>query len=234
MQKKMKEELKKLMKIYKEYPFFLAVKLLEKLDTKNIELDWIIKNFDENLNFLFEKNNSIFSKKDKEILLLYYKDNLTIYEIADKFKVSFDSINKSLTQIIKKLQYPSILKYLVYGKNVEEKIDDLRTNKQYYVDNYERINSGMSNEEIEQLIVEDCKMNNGLWEERKIESSNLPLKIVNILKRNNINYAKDLIGYTKEDILNFKNLTEEDYNSLIDRLKTKELSEGFKEWLGDK
>ena len=221
-------------KIKREYPFDLVTEIMRG-KFEDIELDWIVENFDENINFLFEKNKSIFSDHEKEILFSYYKEGKSIAEIAKELDRSSEIIKRTLTKTVVKLRYPGIIKYIIYGKDVEEKIKDLRKNKKYYVENYNRILANMSEEDIDKLIIEDCKMNDK-FEENPIEYLDLPLDCYNILKGNGINYIKHLIAYKKEDLMGFKNFTETDYSNLIEAINNniELLPEEFKAWVSEK
>lgn len=206
----------------KEYPFDLIVKIADNYD--DIDIDWVAKNFDENLNYLFEQNKSVFSKSEYEVLLAYYKDGLSIEEIAKNYCTSTLLIRQMLNKTTMKLQYPSLSKYILYGKDVEEKLNNLRKNKEYYLDNYERINDSMNEEDVEKLIIDDCKKNHDQSViDKKLEYLNLPINIFNILKRNRIDYIVDLLPYKRADLMKLKNMTEE-YCNIIEK-KLNELSD---------
>ena len=64
--------------------------------------------YDEVLKFI--ETTNILSKKQKEYLLVYIKQNLTLQEIADMFNVSKQAVGYSINQASKRLQKAEFIK----------------------------------------------------------------------------------------------------------------------------
>lgn len=63
------------------------------------------------------------------------------------------------------------------------------------------------------------KKGKDLYLESEIEELNLKVKPFNWLKRNGVNYIKDLVNLEKSDFMNFNNFDEAVYKKVIKNLK---------------
>lgn len=222
----------------REYPFDLLNDITNVYNKD--DLDWILEHFDENINYLFERNKNIFNEREINILFAIYKDGLSLKAAAEKFELTSERIKQILTKTQRKLKHPSLIKYLVNGKEIEEKVNNLRNNKLYYLDSFEKITNEMSKEEINELVEKDINTEiNGIdIEFLEIEKLDLSTRIINALKRADINYVRDLMKLTKEGILEIENISTKSLEEIISVINNhkdidKEINSYVKSWINE-
>ena len=187
--------------------------------------------FNESVDYVVSKYPMFFDELDGKIMKVKFGSDTFKYdeEVAKELCMSITACKARITAILRKFRnHPEVGCSLFYGGSIEAMYEKLKYNKKYYLENYERIRAEMKPEEIEQLIKDD------IIEEDKtkglIDIYDFPVRVYNILRRNDIETTVDLISHTKEEIKALKNLKEVDYNLLIKKLesypnKCKELSD---------
>ena len=79
------------------------------------------------LNVLYDYYGELLTDKQKEYFEDYYRENLTLQEIAENNNVSRNAIHKQIKEVGNKLYfYENILKIYKKNKGIEECIDKIK------------------------------------------------------------------------------------------------------------
>ena len=79
------------------------------------------------LNILYDYYGELLTDKQKEYVEDYYRENLTLQEIAENNNVSRNAIHKQIKEVGNKLYfYENILKIYKKNKGIEECIDKIK------------------------------------------------------------------------------------------------------------
>ena len=82
------------------------------------------------INELYDLYGSLLTKKQQEIIELYYCDDLSLSEISEQLEVSRNAIHDCLKKGIKQLEnYEKNLKLYQKGKELDEFFNELKTKK---------------------------------------------------------------------------------------------------------
>lgn len=191
-----------------DYPHDLLDEILrtyyysEKINrySRSFIVDWniIIKNFDANWEYL----KKTLTPREERVIDAYYKEGLTLGEIAKEFDVTRARIQQIQSKAIRRLSLPTKVNMLIQNVEKLSERDSLKT-------------------EIEQEILylqkELWKIKNTpevFFEENKerlkididIEELDLSVRSFNCLKRAGIYTVRDLIQKTEEELLKVRNL----------------------------
>ena len=161
----------------------------------------------------FEQNKAIFKDRDIKILKDYFLNNNTKKEIANKYTISVVAVDQILSKMLYKLRQPGILKYIIYGEEVQGRIEDMIENKKYFLDSLNRITGEMSKEEID-LIVQNSYAEGP----QQLENLDLSVKLINALYHSGINSINDLKDKSIEDLMELGSFTKAECEIIIEAI----------------
>ncbi len=193
--------------------------------------------FVKDLTFYYNKSEVLYlfeyfvykylSKEESEIFHLYYRDNLTIKKICEKYKITNNRFATIKKQVLSKLENSPFPFILMHGfAAYEMKLEDTGSKKGYekgykngYNDGYKDGHSGLEKEKNFSLRQGKSELKN-LNDFPHIVLEDLPIttRAYNCLHRYGLKTLRDVAVISPEELINIRNLGSVSYLEVTELL----------------
>lgn len=159
-----------------------------------------------------------FSERDRRIIYARFRDLKTFEEIAENENDSRERVRQILAAIIKKLNHPIRLDYLIYGVKGMEAVAVQKS----VISRLEAALRGICEiaEKLGNAPVDDIKAVAEICEsaitEKRIDELDLSVRCYNCLKRANYDTLGDVCSRTREEIFRIRNLGQKAFEELVE------------------
>lgn len=198
-----------------EYPENIIMELISDIHDK-LDLNYIITNFDSNLDFFVKENPEYFSERDLAIIRLFYKENLTYQECGNQLGITKQRVEQLMILIMEKLKCSYVSDYYLLGPEwIKERDAYFERRKQEFINNvdvtfnlYKELSD--KNRDNKPLLI-----SKNLTVELSITKLKLEKNIERRLIQGNITTLNELLKLRIADIKKRTHLT----NASIDKIK---------------
>ena len=212
-----------------EYPENICRDLKITIDNYPDLYDDIVESFDKRFNEL-----NIYTNREMMIFNLRYKNYYTLGQIANEIGISTERVRQILAKAVRKLMKPNVFNRLVEHETKLEMLNAEETS---------RIRSELKKEmslEVAMDIVaekfgfeskealEECLNNGGRFGNDKLDMTidelDLTVRSYNCLKRRRVNTVGELVEYTLEDLMGFRNMGRKSIREVVEKVHNLGLS----------
>ena len=212
-----------------EYPENICRDLKITIDNYPDLYDDIVESFDKRFNEL-----NVYTDREMMIFNLRYKNYYTLGQIANEIGISKERVRQILAKAVRKLMKPNVFNRLVEHETKLEMLNAEETS---------RIRAELKKEmslEVAMDIVaekfgfeskealEECLNNGGRFGNDKldmpIEELDLTVRSYNCLKRRRVNTVGELVEYTLEDLMRFRNMGRKSIREVVEKVHNLGLS----------
>ena len=206
-----------------EYPKNLILDIANSHRTATpgyLDVDYAIKNFDVNWEFLIEREPDLLTERVQLILNLYYKDKKTLVEIGKIIGVTGTRIKQILEKTILMLARSRYICYIFLGKDDILKANTLKDEyiellEMYIIKNNE-IRRRLRKLDTVKTVDEYVKEANVF--DQSIDNLGLNVRVWNILRNAGILSIGDLVDYTRSELESIKSLGRKGIIEIIEQL----------------
>lgn len=180
-----------------------------------IEEDWK-KPLTEDQEAGLEKVLGELTERERTCLVYYYRDELTLDNIAYIYSVTKERIRQIVAKALRKLRNPKRFRYISKGLTSLELENELRKEE-------------MKKRHLKALIKQNCKLEEeaklklGDFDTEKLDvldmtlnDMNFSVRTYNCLKRDNISTLRDILDHSPEELMKVRNLGRKSLNEIID------------------
>lgn len=212
-----------------EYPENICMDLKITIDNYPDLYDDIVESFDKRFNEL-----NVYTNREMTIFNLRYKNYYTLGQIANEIGISTERVRQILAKAVRKLMKPNVFNRLVEHETKLEMLNAEETS---------RIRSELKKEmslEVAMDIVaekfgfeskealEECLNNGGRFGNDKLDMTidelDLTVRSYNCLKRRGVNTVGELVEYTLEDLMGFRNMGRKSIREVVEKVHNLGLS----------
>lgn len=212
-----------------EYPENICRDLKITIDNYPDLYDDIVESFDKRFNEL-----NIYTNREMMIFNLRYKNYYTLGQIANEIGISTERVRQILAKAVRKLMKPNVFNRLVEHETKLEMLNAEETS---------RIRAELKKEmslEVAMDIVaekfgfeskeslEECLNNGGRFGNDKLDMTidelDLTVRSYNCLKRRRVNTVGELVDYTLEDLMGFRNMGRKSIREVVEKVHNLGLS----------
>ena len=212
-----------------EYPENICRDLKITIDNYPDLYDDIVESFDKRFSEL-----NIYTNREMMIFNLRYKNYYTLGQIANEIGISKERVRQILAKAVRKLMKPNVFNRLVEHETKLEMLNAEETS---------RIRSELKKEmslEVAMDIVaekfgfeskealEECLNNGGRFGNDKLDMTidelDLTVRSYNCLKRRRVNTVGELVDYSIEDLIGFRNMGRKSIREVVEKVHNLGLS----------
>ena len=158
---------------FKRYPY--PLNLWSDVLEKAVSAEELPKDWEPALDHVF---STLKTEKEKEVLLHYYKDGLSLSATGDLYGVTSERIRQQMNAAIRRLRYPARKMFFLYGWK-----------------------EGLA--ATEQIVAEQAK-----WDKNRVVDLGLGVRVWNCLIRAGVDTVNKLLLCTEEDLRRMRGMGE--------------------------
>lgn len=162
--------------------------------------------------------NNFLTEREKDILLKYYKENLTLKEIAIKYDLTTERIRQIIRKSMRKLSVPYRLDIIKYGYEYINKCKELMNEEKIKYE--EKVKQIANKTELLDKMIQTDEIKKDIKEIlTPIEELNLSVRSYNCLHmRTKYKYIEEMQNITSGDLMKIRNLGRKSYNEIVNKL----------------
>lgn len=212
-----------------EYPENICRDLKITIDNYPDLYDDIVEYFDKRFNEL-----NVYTDREMMIFNLRYKNYYTLGRIANEIGISKERVRQILAKAVRKLMKPNVFNRLVEHETKLEMLNAEETSRIR-----EELKKEMSLEVAMDIVaekfgfqskeaLEECLNNGSRFGNDKLDMTidelNLTVRSYNCLKRRQVNTVGELVEYTLEDLMRFRNMGRKSIREVVEKVHNLGLS----------
>lgn len=168
-----------------------------------------------------EKAVSTLSKREQEVVLGIYKENMSKAEIAKSLELTLERVRQIESNALRKLRNPHRLSYLVYGNDFYMDQKELH---EHFAEDYAIFERNEEINLLDKIIRERkefLKRTNPTNYKQMLKNMNiveldLGVRAYNCLTRRGIGTISELCSLTHEELRNIRNMGQKTYEEVLD------------------
>jgi len=206
-----------------EYPENICRDLKITIDNYPELYDEIVESFDKRFNEL-----NIYTDREMMIFNLRYKNYYTLDQIANEIGVTKERIRQILAKAVRKLMKPNIFNHLIECETKLEMLNAEETSRiraelkkemsiEVAMDIVAEKFGFESKEALEECLNNSYHFGNNVLD-MTIDELNLTVRSYNCLKRRRVNTVGELVDYTLEDLMGFRNMGRKSIREVVEKI----------------
>lgn len=212
-----------------EYPENICRDLKITIDNYPDLYDDIVESFDKRFSEL-----NVYTDREMMIFNLRYKNYYTLGQIANEIGISTERVRQILAKAVRKLMKPNVFNRLVEHETKLEMLNAEETSRIR-----EELKKEMSLEVAMDIVaekfgfeskeaLEECLNNGSRFGNDKLDMTidelDLTVRSYNCLKRRRVNTVGELVEYTLEDLMRFRNMGRKSIREVVEKVHNLGLS----------
>lgn len=223
---------------YNRYTYY-PLNLMEQLGYYHypwgVDLKAVEENFDLILTDYFSQSKCFLTEREKNVILLRYKEKQTLEQVAQEFNLTRERIRQIETKALKKLKskkdifFDSFDEYKIIEKEYLRKRDELCKKVEELDELIGKANKLIHNEnttikEIEDFIsLSQDEKQSLMIMKTDIADLDFSVRTINCLRRARINTVNELSKKTVEELMKIRNLGRKSLKEILETLKEFEI-----------
>lgn len=175
--------------------------------------------------------NNTLTERERDVILLRYKEEKTLSEIAAKYGVVIERIRQVESKAIRKLKHPTRVNMILLSKSfIDSRISLLEDIENRRKEQLKLLDMIVHNNEVLKRVLNGSEDQNDLslarelikddeFLNRKISDLDFSVRAYNCLKRGGFRTLKDFVGITEDDLMHVRNLGKRTLEEIIDVLE---------------
>lgn len=223
---------------YNRYTYY-PLNLMEQLEYYHypwgVDLKAVEENFDLILTDYFSQSKCFLTEREKNVILLRYKEKQTLEQVAQEFELTRERIRQIETKAIQKLKskkdifFDSFDEYKLIEKEYLRKRDELCKKVEELDELIEKANKLVHNKnttikEIEDFIsLSQDEKQSLMIMNTDIADLDFSVRTINCLRRARINTVNELSKKTVEELMRIRNLGRKCLKEILETLREFEI-----------
>lgn len=175
--------------------------------------------------------NSTLTERERDVILLRYKEEKTLSQIAAKYGVGNERIRQIESYALQKIKHPTRVNMILMGKAFVDSQNGLLADIEIARrEQLKLLDMIVHNNEVLKRVLNgsedqnDLSVARGLIKDdeflnRKISDLDFSVRAYNCLKRGGFRTLKDFVGITEDDLMHVRNLGKRTLEEIIDVLE---------------